>query len=40
MTGNEIGDKGAKSISEMLQVNTIFTSLDLRSEEEGKGKGQ
>ena len=34
MTDNEIGDEGAKSLGEMLQVNTTLTSLDLGSEEE------
>ena len=38
MTGNEIGDKGAKSMSEMLKVNTTLTSLDLIGEEEGERK--
>ena len=34
MTVNEIGDKGAKSMSEVLKVNTTLTSLGLWSEEE------
>ena len=34
MAGNEIGDGGAKSMSEMLKVNTTLTALDLGSEEE------
>ena len=34
MTGNQIGDEGAKAISEMLKVNTTLTSLDLSREEE------
>ena len=34
MTGNDIGDEGAKAISEMLKVNTTLTSLDLSCEEE------
>ena len=38
MTGNEIGDEGAKAISEMIRVNTTLTTLDLSCEEEGKGK--
>ena len=37
MIGNNIGDEGAKAMSEMLKVNTTLTSLDLFSEgEEGK----
>ena len=38
MTENEIGDEGAKAISEMIRVNTTLTTLDLSCEEEGKGK--
>ena len=34
MIDNNIGAEGAKSMSEMLKVNTSLTSLDLRSEEE------
>ena len=34
MTGNEIGDEGAKAMSEMLKVNTTLTSLSLGGEEE------
>ena len=34
MTDNEIGDEGAKSMSEMLKVNTALTSLDLSGEKE------
>ena len=34
MTGNEIGDEGAKALSEMMKVNTTLTSLNLRCEEE------
>ncbi len=37
MTDNGIGDEGAKSMSEMLRVNTTLTSLNLRCEEEKKG---
>ena len=33
MTGNKIGVEGAKTLSEMIKVNTTFTSLDLSSEE-------
>ena len=36
MTGNGIGDEGAKSMSEMLKVNSTLTTLDLASEEERK----
>ena len=36
MTDNEIGDEGAKALSEMLKVNTTLTSLQLLSEEERK----
>ena len=35
MTGNKIGDGGAKSVSEMLKTNTTLTSLHLDCE---KGK--
>ena len=33
MAGNEIGGGGAKSLSEMLKVNTTLTSLNLRGNE-------
>ena len=36
MTVNWIGVEGAKSMSEMLQVNTTLTSLGLSSEEKRK----
>ena len=36
MTGNEIGAEGAKTISEVLKVNSTLTTLDLGSEEERK----
>ena len=36
MTGNGIGVEGAKSMSEMLKVNTTLTSLNLDCEEERK----
>ena len=36
MTGNGIRVEGAKSMSEMLKVNSTLTSLDLGSEEERK----
>ena len=32
MTGNGIGDEGAKAMSEMLKMNTTLISLDLDSE--------
>ena len=32
MTDNEIGDEGAKSLSEMLKVNTRIRTLSLDSE--------
>ena len=38
MTGNGIGDDGAKAMGEMLKVNTTLTSLNLGSEEEIKEK--
>ena len=36
MTVNQIGDKGAKSMSEVLKVNTTLTALDLSGENEMK----
>ena len=30
---NQIGDEGAKAISESLKINTSLTSLDLRCDE-------
>ena len=36
MTGNDIGDEGAKSMSEMLKVNSALTTLILEREEERK----
>ena len=36
MTVNEIGDEGAKAMSEMLKVNTTLTTLNLRCEEKKK----
>ena len=33
MTDNEIGDEGAKTMSEMIRVNTTLTTLDLMSED-------
>ena len=38
MTGNEIGDEGAKAMSSMMKVNSTLTTLDLASEEERKGR--
>ena len=38
MTGNNIRDEGAKSMSEMLKSNTTLTSLDLGCEEDEKGE--
>ena len=38
MTDNEIGDEGAKAMSEMMKVNTTLTSLDLSCEKEAKSK--
>ena len=38
MTDNVIGDEGAKSMSEMMKVNTTLTALGLRGEEERKEK--
>ena len=39
MTGNGIGDEGAKAMSEMLKVNTTLTTLGLSSKEKrGKKK--
>ena len=34
MTDNKIGVEGAKSLSEMLKVNTTLKELNLESEEE------
>ena len=36
MTGNEIGDEGAKAMSEMMKVNSTLTELYLDGEEERK----
>jgi hypothetical protein len=35
-TGNNIGDRGATSLSESLKSNTTLTELDLRSESKRK----
>ena len=34
MIGGDIGDEGAKGLSEGLKVNTTLTELNLKSEEE------
>ena len=34
MTENDVGDEGAKSLSEMLEDNKTLTELNLRSREE------
>ena len=39
MTVNEIRNEGAKTLSEMLKVNTTLASLDLWREEERVGVG-
>ena len=36
MTGNEIGDEGAKAMSDGLKDNTVLTSLNLRGEEKDR----
>ena len=36
MTDNEIGDEGAKALSEMLKVNTTLKRLNLSCEKERK----
>ena len=36
MTGNRIGVEGAKAMSEMLEVNSTLTTLNLGCEEERK----
>ena len=38
MTGNNIGDEGAKAISEMLKVNTTWIGLALSCEEKERNK--
>ena len=38
MTENDIGVEGAKSLSEMMKVNTTLKVLNLWGEEEVKGK--
>ena len=36
MTGNKIGDEGAKALSEMLKVNATLTELNLHCQEKKK----
>ena len=36
MTDNDVGDEGAKGMSEMLKVNTTVASLNLCSEKKRK----
>lgn len=38
MSGNHIGDEGAKSMSEMIKVNTALTLLNLSRLKKGKKK--
>ena len=38
MTDDRIGDKGVKALSEMFEVNTTLTSLDMSCEEEERGR--
>ena len=38
MTGNRIGDEGAKTLSKMMKVNATLASLDLRCDKERKRK--
>ena len=38
MTDNKIGVEGAKTMSEMLKVNTTLSSLNLGCEEEERNK--
>ena len=40
MTDNEIRDEGTKALSEMLKKNTTLTKLNLKSEEEKRGRGK
>ena len=40
MTDNNIGVKGATSLSKDLKINTTLTSLDLGSEEEGNDENE
>ena len=39
MTDNEIGDEGAKTMSEMLKVNTTLASLNLEGDYKSEGRG-
>ena len=38
MTGNNIGVEGAKSLSEMVKMNTTLTSLNLGGDEEKRDR--
>ena len=38
MTGNDIGAEGAKTISEVLKVNTTLKELNMRGDEERNKK--
>ena len=38
MTDNDVGDEGAKALSEMLKLNTTLVSMDLSCGEEIKEK--
>ena len=40
MTDNEIGDEGAKAMSEMLKVNTTLKSLGLWCEDEERKENE
>ena len=40
MTDNEIGTEGAKGVSEMLEVNTTLTSLNLSRDKDVKRKSE
>ena len=39
-TGNEIGDEGARFVSEALKTNTTLTTFDIGGEQEGKTRRQ
>ena len=40
MTGNQIGDEGAKAISELLKTNTSLNDMNVGSLEEIEKKGK
>ena len=40
MTGNQIGDEGAKAISELLKTNTSLNDLNVGSLEENENKSR